>query len=374
VTEKQQTTRPEWAPEGGAEGFASYVMSGVKGGHDGMPGAGRPRSQTPRRARKTPGAEDCQRGIESGDRTMLARAITLVESNAPAHHAIAREVLTRIMERTGKARRIGISGPPGAGKSSLIEALGERLCGRGHTVAVLAIDPSSTITGGSILGDKTRMEKLARNPRAFIRPSPAGGTLGGVARKTRETMLLCEAFGCDVVLVETVGVGQSEVTVRSMVDCFVLLQIAGAGDELQGIKKGVIELADLIVVNKADGDNLARARHAQADLRRVLRFLQPATEGWQTPALTASAHSGAGVPEMWQMVEDYFATVLANGVHARRRHRQNVDWLHSLLDEALRRRFHENPAKRAKLENLSAKVGAGQIPATVAVEELLGEW
>ncbi len=363
--------RPEWVPPGGGEGFASFVLHGVQGGHDGLPGPGRGRAPV-RRGR--PGVAELAEGIRAGNRTRLAQAITLVESNAPAHQAEAQQLLAALMDRTGGALRIGVTGVPGAGKSTTIDVLGSMLCAQGHKVAVLAVDPSSTVTKGSILGDKTRMERLARCPNAFIRPSPTGGCLGGVARKSRETLLLCEAFGFDVILLETVGVGQSEVTVRSMVDFFLLVLIAGAGDELQGIKKGVIELADAIVINKADGDNVRRARLAKAEYNRVLGFLQPCTEGWQVKAYTASAHTGAGIPEIWEVIQQFRAATTASGVFQRRRQQQNLDWLHSLLDEALRQRFLADTAVQARLRDISAAVARGEIPPVRAVEALLEGW
>ncbi|MDR1934655.1 MAG: methylmalonyl Co-A mutase-associated GTPase MeaB, partial [Candidatus Accumulibacter sp.] len=270
--------RPEWVPEqaGKAEGFTTNVMPGVRGRHDGLPGAAKETSFYPASG-KRPGlsVDDYVDGVLAGDRAVLARAITLVESNAERHYEMAQEMLSRLIPHAGAAIRVGITGVPGSGKSSLIETLGLRLCEHGHRLAVLAVDPSSSVTGGSILGDKTRMEQLSRNRGAYIRPSPSGGVLGGVARKSRETMIVCEAAGFDVIFVETVGVGQSEITVRSMVDLFLLLQIAGAGDELQGIKKGVMERCDLVVVNKADGDNKTRAKAARADYQRILHYLQP---------------------------------------------------------------------------------------------------
>ena len=318
--------------------------------------------------------DELEAGIRKGDRTLLARAITLVESNAPAHQAQAQELLDRLMPETGNSLRVGITGVPGAGKSTMINTLGSMLCERGHRVAVLAVDPSSSVTKGSILGDKTRMDKLLAHKSAFVRPSPTGGCLGGVARKTRETLLLCEAFGFDIILLETVGVGQSEVTVRSMVDFFLLVMISGAGDELQGIKKGVIELADAIVVNKADGDNLRKARMAKAEYNRVLSFLHPCTEGWKTKALMASALTREGVPELWDKVQLFKETVQASGVFEKRRQTQNLDWMHELLNEALRQRFLANTVMQGRLEAVSAAVARGEVPPVRAVEDLINHW
>ena len=298
--ERGAETYPEWAPPGGGKGFACTVQDGVEASHDGTmkragnaaagpgtpPGSGGAR---PRVKRKTFSTEELAEKVLAGNRMVLARSITLVESNAPRHARQAQDLLQRLLPHTGKAVRIGITGVPGVGKSTFIEALGLYLTGRGHRVAVLAVDPSSSISGGSILGDKTRMEKLCQDANCFIRPSPSSGSLGGVARKTRETMLVCEAAGFDVILVETVGVGQSEVTVRSMVDFFLLLMLAGAGDELQGIKKGIMEIANALVINKADGENRLPANQARVEYEQALHYLQPATPGWTTHAYTCSA-------------------------------------------------------------------------------------
>jgi LAO/AO transport system kinase len=356
--------RPDWVPAGAGEGFATTIVRGAQPVRPG--GAGT------RARRRSLSIDDYAAGVVAGDPTILGRAITLVESNAAGHQAQAQQLLARLLPHTGRARRIGITGIPGAGKSTFIEALGCHLVAEGRRVAVLAVDPSSTRTGGSILGDKVRMEKLAQQPRAFIRPSPSGGSLGGVARKTREAILVCEAAGFDVVLVETVGVGQSEVAVRSMVDFFVVLLIAGAGDEMQGIKKGIIELADALVINKADGDNVSRALATKAELRRVLHYLHRATEGWDTPAVTASARTGEGVPEVWRMAETFFATVEASGVLAARRRAQAVEWMHALIAESLRARFYASPAVRARLPALERAVTEGRVPPLAAALELLG--
>jgi len=257
---------------------------------------------TPRRARTPLGVDAYVEGVLSGSRTVLARAITLVESTNPEHERLAQQVLTRVLPHTGKAQRIGISGVPGAGKSTFIDAFGSYLTGLGHKVAVLAIDPSSRVSGGSILGDKTRMQRLANDPNAFVRPSPSAGSLGGVARKTREASLLCEAAGYDVVVIETVGVGQSETTVGEMVDFFLVLMLPNAGDELQGIKKGILELVDLIAVNKADGTNVEAANRAARQYEMALRYVRPAGAAWQVPVLTCSALEGRGLDRIWKKI------------------------------------------------------------------------
>jgi LAO/AO transport system kinase len=365
---------PEWAPAEGGEGFTSHVMKGVEGGHEGMPGISQKGNRKAPAKRRRISIEELADGIRSGNKTMLSRAITLVESNTVRHQEESQQLLDSLMDRTGKSLRIGITGVPGAGKSTTIDTFGSMLCEQGHKVAVLAVDPSSSVTKGSILGDKTRMEKLIQQPNAFVRPSPTGGCLGGVARKSRETLLLCEAFGFDVILMETVGVGQSEVTVRSMVDFFLLLLISGAGDELQGIKKGVIELADAIVVNKADGDNVRRARLAKAEYNRVLSFLNPFTEGWKTKAYMASAMTGEGIEKIWEVIRNFEETTRASGVFDRRRQEQNLDWMLGLIDEALRRQFFSDDMMKKKLDAISGKVARGEMPPVKAVESLMTDW
>jgi len=315
--------------------------------------------------------DDYVEGIQKRDTGILARAITLIESNAPTHQELAQQLLARVLPLTGRSLRVGLTGIPGAGKSTFVEALGSRLCKEGHRLAVLAVDPSSTLTGGSILGDKVRMEKLSRDHNAFIRPSPSGGSLGGVARKSREALLLCEAAGYDIVIVETVGVGQNEVTVRSMVDCFLMLMIAGGGDEVQGIKKGIMELADLVVFNKAEGENRPRATAAQAEMKRVLHYLRPATEGWTTPALLASALSGEGIAEVWAMVEEFFKTARAGGILEQRRRSQSVAWMHALIRESLQNDFYQNAGVVAQQPALEAAVAEGRLPALAAAQKLL---
>jgi len=313
-------------------------------------------------------------GVLASDRNIVAQAITLVESNSLAHFDMGQEVLRQLLPNTGNSIRIGITGVPGVGKSTFIEALGLHLCKQGHKVAVLAVDPSSTVTRGSILGDKTRMELLSRDLRAFIRPSPSSGTLGGVTRKSRETMLICEAAGFDVILVETVGVGQSETTVRSMVDFFLLLMLAGAGDELQGIKKGIMELADALLVNKADGDNKIRANAAKVDYNRALHYLAPATKGWHTRAYTCSAAHGEGIGAIWQVIGDFRQQTTASGVFEKRRQQQTLDWVYSMVEEHLRASFFNDAGVGSIRAEIEEAVVNGHIPPTVAAQQLIHKY
>ncbi|HVS65932.1 MAG TPA: methylmalonyl Co-A mutase-associated GTPase MeaB [Thermoanaerobaculia bacterium] len=308
-------------------------------------------------------------GVRARDRAALGRAITLIESRRAADHGPAQELLQRLLPDAGAAHRVGITGAPGVGKSTFIEALGGHLTASGLRVAVLAIDPSSRKTGGSILGDKTRMTRLATDPEAFIRPSPTGGTLGGVARRTRESMLVCEAAGFDVVLVETVGTGQSETAVADMVDLFLLLLMPGGGDELQGLKKGVLELADLVAINKADGSSLERARDTAAEYGAALRILTPRGVRWTPEVLLVSALEGRGITELWQRVEAH-REALGDELEARRR-RQRLRWMWSLVEERAVERVRRHPAVAELVAELEPEVESGRLSPTLAADRLL---
>lgn len=313
-------------------------------------------------------------GIRRRDRVMLGRAITLVESALPAHQELAAQILDRCLPLSGRSIRIGVTGVPGVGKSTFIEALGVRLVEQGRRVAVLAIDPSSARTGGSILGDKTRMERLSALEDAFIRPSPSAGSLGGVARRTRETIFLCEAAGFDTILVETVGVGQSEITVHAMVDFFLMLALAGAGDELQGIKRGIMEMADAIAITKADGDNFAAAQRARVQLRNALHLFPAAPSGWEPRVLTCSAVTGDGLDRVWQVVLEYEATTQANGFFEQHRREQARHWLRETIEAQLLDHFYADEAVRAALPRLEADVVAGRTGSTAAARLLLATY
>jgi LAO/AO transport system kinase len=306
-------------------------------------------------------AEELAEGVGRGDPTVLARAITMVESTSVRHREIASGLLKLLLPQGGASVRIGITGVPGVGKSTFIEAFGLHLCEAGHRVAVLAVDPTSAVSGGSILGDKTRMEKLSRHPAAYIRPSPSGGTLGGVTRKTRETITLCEAAGYDVILVETVGVGQSEIAVRSMTDFFLLLALTGAGDDLQGIKKGIVEMADGIVVTKADGDNETAAEKLRLELGQVLHFLTPATPGWIPEALKCSAVHGAGIPEVWGLVRRFQTSMTASGGWTARRLHQVREGLVEAAREEVAAAMTRSAQVAEELESLTGDVGTGRM-------------
>jgi LAO/AO transport system kinase len=312
-----------------------------------------------------------EHGVRTADRAVLAQAVTLVESREPHDGALAQALLARVLPATGGAHRVGITGVPGVGKSTFIDELGMRLLARGHRVAVLAVDPTSQVSGGSILGDKTRMARLALEPAAFIRPSPSGLTPGGVARRTRETLLLCEAAGFDVVLVETVGVGQGETAVADMVDFFLVLALAGAGDELQGIKKGILELADAIAVNKADGDGATRAKLALAELRAALHYLPRKRTAWPTRAVAVSGLTGAGLDDLWAAIAEHRALLSASGDLAALRAAQQRAWMWSLIRERLELAFRDHPAVAAALADVEADVVAGRTTPTAAADALL---
>lgn len=310
-------------------------------------------------------------GVLAGDRRLLARTITLIESTLPAHQEAARAIIDRLLPKTGNSVRLGITGVPGAGKSTFIESFGTMLTSMGHKVAVLAIDPSSTRSGGSILGDKTRMEKLSVDANAFIRPSPSSGNLGGVARKTREAMLACEAAGFDVIIIETVGVGQSETTVASMVDFFMVLMIAGAGDELQGIKKGVLEVADTIVINKADGDNIIRAEAAQKEYQAALHLLMPRSPNWTPPVLVCSSLKATGLATIWRTILTHKEKLTECGELAEKRRGQTLDWMSFLVNEALREWFYGLAQVKLALPLLRQDLESEKISPTAAAAELL---
>lgn len=315
--------------------------------------------------------EDYIQGILSGNRVVLSQAITLMESNKPEHQELSQEILEKLLPYTGNSIRIGITGVPGVGKSSFIESFGLELISQGRSLAVLAIDPSSQRTQGSILGDKTRMENLSRNPKAYIRPSPTGGSLGGVARKTRETIFLCEAAGFDTIIVETVGVGQSETAVHSMVDFFLLLMLAGAGDELQGIKRGIMEMADLIAINKADGDNIPNAQRAKAEYEAALHLFPPTLSGWTPKVVTCSALEKKGIREIWELLREYIQITESNGYLGKNRKEQTRYWFREFLSQAIQEDFFKKPGRKEKLHELERKVIQGELTSLSAIRELL---
>jgi len=353
--------KPEWVPLNAGAEFTTSVMPGTV-------------LQTPDikiNKKNSLSLDEYITGILNNSITILSQAITLIESNALKHIELGQQLLKSVIDRSGNSIRIGITGSPGAGKSTFIENLGVKLCENGLKVAVLAIDPSSSVTKGSILGDKTRMELLSRQENAFIRPSPSSGTLGGVTRKTRETMLLCEAAGFDVIIIETVGVGQSEITVRSMVDIFVLLLLPGAGDELQGIKKGVVELADLLIINKADKNNSLKAELTQRAYQNALNLLPPATEGWKSEVLKCSAIEGTGIWEVWTAINNFRENVINSGVFYDRRKKQTLQWMEYMIEEGIKQIFYTNSNIKENLVKYRHQVMIGEIMPTQAVNELL---
>ncbi len=361
---QNESYKPDWTPENAGNEFAVRVIKGVKKQNISD------KKQTDFKRKKLE-VEDYANGVLSFDRNILARTITLIESNNPTHHNTAQEVLTKLLPYSGKSLRIGITGVPGAGKSTLIEALGMYLIKQGYKVAVLTVDPSSTVTKGSILGDKTRMENLSKEKNCFIRPSPSGGNLGGVTRKSRETITACEAAGYNIILIETVGVGQSEVTVRSMVDFFLLVLIAGAGDELQGIKRGIMELADAVLINKADGDNEKRANIAKADYSNALHYLQPATKGWIAQAFTGSAVTGKGIPELWDVIKKFEVTTKQSGIFEQRRKDQSIEWVFRIVEETLHDEFYHNEKVQKTIASIKHDIVKDKITPTLAAEKLL---
>ena len=352
------------------ENEAQYTGLTVNSGVAQPPSVNPYTSRRPKR-KPLPSAGELVEGILKGDVTMLSRAVTLVESLSPAHQAVAQEVIEKCLPYSGRSRRIGITGVPGAGKSTSIDVFGLHVLRRGGKLAVLAIDPSIERTKGSILGDKTLMEKLSQHPGAFIRPSPSAGSLGGVARKTRETIVLCEAAGYDNIFVETVGVGQSETAVHSMVDFFLLIQLAGTGDELQGIKRGIMEMADGIVINKADGDNIGPAQLAQAQFRSALHLFPPTASGWSPEVLTYSGYFELGIAEVWDMIDRYFAFVDANGYFQHKRREQARYWMRESIDEALRGSFYNNPGVERMLAELERDVLADRRSSFTAARDVL---
>jgi len=314
--------------------------------------------------------EQYYQGILAQDRIILSKAITLIESNRAEDKLLAQSLIEKILPHSGKAKRIGITGVPGVGKSTFIESFGELLIKQGNTVAVLAIDPSSQKTKGSIMGDKTRMEKLSTNKKAYIRPSVSGASLGGVANKTRETILLCEAAGFNVILVETVGVGQSEVAVKNMTDFFLLLMLAGAGDELQGVKKGIMEMADMIAITKADGSNIQNSKMAKLEYENALHLFQPNENGWFPEVKTCSALQNSGLEDVWSSISDFFSMMIKNNFITSNRIKQNKHWLHQLLNEKINEDFFTNEKVRAKIENIESKLTSGAVSLNKEVEEL----
>ncbi len=310
-------------------------------------------------------------GVLAKNRRIVAKTITLIESSLPSHQEKAKTIVDALLPHTGKAVRIGITGVPGVGKSTYIESFGMQLVKQGHRVAVLAVDPSSSKSGGSIMGDKTRMERLSLEQQAFIRPSPSSCTLGGVARRTRETMIVCEAAGFDIIIVETVGVGQSETTVASMVDFFLVLMLAGAGDELQGIKKGVLELADAIAINKADGNNIEHAKKAKIEYEKALNLLTPSSKIWSPPVLTCSAVTLDGIDEIWQTILDHRKKLESSGELADKRRKQALDWMWALVEEGLRDRFYRNSDVEKSLPQIIKAIEKGKTAPTIAAYTLL---
>lgn len=349
---------------------AMHVMDGIHSSHDGLKRTKR------RKFVKKQSAFSLDTIFEQlikGSRIHLAQAITLIESLKRSDQDRAQDLLKKALPHTGNSIRLGISGIPGVGKSTFIETFGSMLCELGYKVAVLAIDPSSSVTGGSVLGDKTRMEQLGSHPNAFIRPSPTSGTLGGVHRKTRETMLLCEAAGYDIILIETVGVGQSETAVRNMVDFFMLLALTGAGDDLQGMKKGIMEITDLIIVHKADGDNVRLAKRTVREYKQILHLLQPATPGWSSTSLAVSSYKNIGHDDVWEQVQSFREKMIASNYWEERRQEQTKSWFHDMIQDRLIEEFFSAPEKKEQVDSLEQEILNGDITITGAVTQLFSK-
>ncbi|MGE7922608.1 methylmalonyl Co-A mutase-associated GTPase MeaB [Viridibacillus arvi] len=355
----------------GMDDGALFVMDGIAASHDGMVPSGRKKFR--KKNNDDINISELAKQVLAGSRLHLSKAITLLESTNKYHKEKGQELLQELLPHTGNSIRIGITGVPGAGKSTFIEAFGGKLCNMGHKVAVLAIDPSSSLTGGSILGDKTRMEELTRNPRAFIRPSPSAGTLGGVHKKSRETMLLCEAAGYDIILIETVGVGQSETIVRGMVDFFLLLVLTGAGDELQGMKKGIMELADIIVVHKADGDNVRSAKKTVAEYKQFIHFLQQATPGWTTQSMAVSSYENIGLEKVWDTILQFKEIGEETDYWSTRRNEQTTEWFRSMITDHLIDSFYGVPERKQQVKSLEEQILQGRLTVTQGVDQLFNK-
>ena len=366
--------KPEWA-QNDCKAYSSNIIPSVSDGHDGkLTYKSTHKPSTKIIPRKKLSTDDYIEGILNQERAILGRAITLIESNSNQHRDMSQTILNQLASHTGKSIRVGITGVPGVGKSTFIEALGCLLLEKGHRIAVLAVDPSSSLTGGSILGDKTRMEKISRDRRCFIRPSPSSGTLGGVAQKTRETMMICEAAGFDVILIETVGVGQSEISVRSMVDFFLLLMLANAGDELQGIKKGIMEMADAILINKADGDNKLRSESAKNEFERALHYLQPTISGWNARAYTCSSVTGEGIEEIWDVIMSFCQITKASGIFFEQRKKQALHWFYSLIENQLKHMFFQHPEVKAILPQIEKNISESRYTPYRAVTQVMEKY